>query len=54
MLFRSAHNTQPEMIANLEEGPNDQGHWIHGSVAPDGTFTITNGRNGFSKTYKAR
>ena len=25
-----------------------------GEVAPDGTFTITNGRNGFSKTYKAR
>ena len=38
-----AHNTQPEMIANLEEGPNDQGHWIHGSVAPDGTFTRLSG-----------
>ena len=23
-------------------------------VAPGGTFTITNGRNGFSKTYTAR
>ena len=24
------------------------------SIAPDGKFTITNGRNGFSKTYAAR
>jgi competence protein ComEC len=49
-----AHNTAPTMIANLEDGAADQGNWIHGSVAADGTFTITNGRNGFSKTYKAR
>jgi hypothetical protein len=31
-----------------------QGNWINASVAPDGKFTLTNGRNGFSKTYMAR
>jgi competence protein ComEC len=49
-----AHNTAPDMIANLEEGAADQGNWIHGSVAADGKFTITNTRNGFSKTYTPR
>jgi competence protein ComEC len=49
-----AHNTSPDMIANLEEGAQDQGHWIHASVRRDGTFTITNARNGFSKTYTVR
>jgi competence protein ComEC len=48
-----AHNTATDMIANLEEGAGDQGHWVHASVARDGKFTITNGRNGFSKTYTA-
>jgi len=49
-----AHNTSRDMIANLEEGPQDQGYWIHASVSRDGTLTITNARNGFSKTYKAQ
>ena len=47
------HNTADDMIANLDESA-DQGHWIKASVAPDGTFAITNARNGFSKTYRAR
>ena len=41
------------MIANLEEGLADQGNWIHASVRRDGTYTIVNGRNGFTKTYRA-
>jgi len=49
-----AHNTVRDMIANLEEGPGDQGHWIHASVGRDGRYTITNGRNGFGKTYTSR
>jgi competence protein ComEC len=48
-----SHNTAPDMIANLDENP-DEGHWINASVAPDGKFTVTNGRNGFSKSYTAR
>jgi competence protein ComEC len=47
-----AHNTAPDKIANLEEGPGDKGNWIRASVRSDGTYTIANGRNGFSKTYK--
>jgi len=29
-------------------------YWIKVSVQPDGTFTVTNSRNGFSKTYEKR
>jgi competence protein ComEC len=49
-----AHNTSPDMIANLEETAECKGHWIKASVESSGRFTITNGRNGFSKTYTAR
>jgi hypothetical protein len=48
-----SHNTAPDMIANFEETAECQGHVISASVAPDGRFTVTNGRNGFSKTYVA-
>ena len=49
-----AHNTAQDMIANLEDTPDCKGNWIKASVARDGKFTVTNGRNGFSKTYVAR
>jgi beta-lactamase superfamily II metal-dependent hydrolase len=49
-----AHNTAPDMIANLEEGAGDRGIGISAVVRPDGSFTVTNERNGFSKTYSAR
>ena len=48
------HNAPENQIANVEETANCQGHWLKASVERDGTFTITNGRNGFSKTYRAR
>ena len=50
----ASHNTSPDMIANMEETVECKGHWIKASVASDGRFTVTNGRNGFSKTYVAR
>ena len=31
---------------------NGPAYWIKVSAQPDGTFTVTNARNGFSKTYK--
>jgi competence protein ComEC len=41
----------PDMyIANLEE--NCVGKWIKLSANQDGSFTVTNTRNGYSKTYK--
>ena len=48
------HNTARDQIANLEDTADCKGNWIRASIAPDGKFTITNGRNGFSKTYAAR
>lgn len=50
-----APNTDEQMIANLQAtDEGDPGNWIKASVAPNGEFTITNGRNGFSKTYASR
>ena len=48
------HNTAADMIANMEETADCKGHWIKASVQPGGQFTVTNGRNGFSRTYTAR
>jgi competence protein ComEC len=53
-LFDKEHNTSAEMIANLEDTADCQGHWLKASVESDGTFTVTNGRNGFRRTYQAR
>ena len=49
-----AHNTSPDMIANLGETADCAGHWIKASVESNGRFTVTNSRNGFSKTYTTR
>ena len=48
------HNTAEDMIANFEETEDCQGHWLRTSVSADGSFTVTNGRNGYSRTYTAR
>jgi competence protein ComEC len=53
-LLDPEHNAPDNMIANLEDTPECQGHWIKASVGRDGRFTITNGRNGFSRDYTAR
>jgi competence protein ComEC len=45
-------NPPDDFIANLE--PPDQGNLIKLSARRDGSFTITNSRSGFSKTYKPR
>ena len=47
------HNTAENMIANLGDTSECQGHWLKASVERNGTFTVTNGRNGFNRTYKA-
>src|SRR4051794_653308 len=53
-LLDPAHNTAEDMVANFEESTECKGHWLKASVAEDGRFTVTNGRNGFSKSYTAR
>jgi competence protein ComEC len=42
-------NPPDDFIANLE--PSDGFKWIRISAAQNGTFTVTNTRNGFSKRY---
>jgi hypothetical protein len=59
----NGNNTSEEMIANpqRESDPKrfgmvvgDEGKWIKVSARRDGTFTVLNTRNNYSKTYKAR
>jgi hypothetical protein len=45
-------NVPDTMIANVDE--QCQGVHLKVSVAEDGSFTVTNPRNKYSKTYKAR
>jgi competence protein ComEC len=47
------HNTDERMIANLEPTAECKGNWIRVVVQANGVFTITNGRNNFSRTYQA-
>jgi beta-lactamase superfamily II metal-dependent hydrolase len=53
-LFDKAHNTAETMIGNLEDTGDCKGHWIRATVESSGRYTLTNGRNGFSRTYAAR
>jgi len=46
-----ANNAPQEFIANLEE--HCAGNWIKIAAEADGHFTVTNGRNGKTKTYQA-
>ena len=46
------NNAKPDYIANIEGSPD--GKWIKVSAEQNGTFTVTNTRNNFSKTYKPR
>ena len=47
--------TPPQSGAQAPAAPvhNGTAYWIKVSAQTDGTFTVTNGRNGFSKTYPA-
>lgn len=45
----SDSNPPPDFMANIE--PTDEFKWIKISAERNGTFTVTNSRNGFSKRY---
>jgi beta-lactamase superfamily II metal-dependent hydrolase len=47
-------NTDEKMIANLEPSAQCKGNLLKLSVAPDGKYTMTNARTGFSKTYESK
>ena len=42
------------MIANMEPTGQCQGNWLRLTVQSDGKYTVTNGRNHFSKSYTVR
>jgi hypothetical protein len=50
-----APDAAPPPGPNAPPAPAHDGtaYWIKLSAQQDGTFTVTNARNGFSKTYKA-
>ncbi len=50
----AAHNTAPDRIANAEATNECKGNFLKASISSDGKFTVTNSRNGNSKTYTAR
>jgi len=45
-------NVDEPFIANVGEA--DTGHWLKLSARADGSFTMTNGRTGVTRTYNAR
>ena len=47
-------NTGEQMIANLEPTASCNGNLLKLSVAPNGKYTMTNARTGFSKTYESK
>ena len=47
-------NTDEKMIANLEPTAQCTGNLLMASVDSSGKYTVTNLRNGFSKSYQAR
>jgi beta-lactamase superfamily II metal-dependent hydrolase len=47
------HNVAEKLIANPQES-NDQGKYLKLSAHADGSFTVLNSRNGYSKTYAAK
>jgi hypothetical protein len=48
---RGAKNFPDDRIANLDDSTS---YWIKVSASEDGTFTVTNGRTGQTKTYQPR
>ena len=46
-------NSPDQFIENLDGAAGHVGHYIKFSAQPDGSFTVTNSRNGFSKEYPA-
>jgi competence protein ComEC len=50
----AAHNAQERLTANLGESDGCAGAWIRARVDPAGAYTLSNSRNGYSKTYQAK
>ena len=50
----AAHNAREQLTANLGATEACAGAWIRARVDAAGTYTLTNSRNGFSKTYQVK
>jgi beta-lactamase superfamily II metal-dependent hydrolase len=50
----AAHNAPEAHTANLGTSDGCPAHWIRARVDDTGTFTVTNSRNGLSKSYRVR
>ena len=50
----AAHNAKEQLTANLGATESCAGAWIRARVNADGAYTLTNSRNGFSKTYRVK
>ena len=50
LLNDKTHNSAEAVIANLDE--RCEGSWIQLTATQDGSFTVVNSRNGFSKSYR--
>jgi competence protein ComEC len=50
----AAHNAQERLTANLGGTEGCQGAWIRARVQPHGSYTLTNSRNGYSRTYQVK
>ena len=50
----SDHNPDERLTANLTDSEDCEAHWLRARLHPDGSYTITNSRNGYSKTYRPR
>ena len=48
----AAHNAQERQTANLGQTEGCEGAWMRARVNADGTYTLTNSRNGYSKSYR--
>jgi beta-lactamase superfamily II metal-dependent hydrolase len=52
-LIDGSDNFPDTFIANLDFGARDRGDWLKLSADNDGSFAITNGRTGWTRTYEA-
>jgi beta-lactamase superfamily II metal-dependent hydrolase len=50
----AAHNAKEEMIANPEPSDQCKAHAITAVAESSGAFTVTNTRNGYARSYRAR
>jgi competence protein ComEC len=50
----ASHNAKEPLTANLGDTDGCAGAWIRARVDLAGTYTLTNSRNGYSKTYRIK